>query len=76
MSDTTEDMECAAATMFDESDIWTTVKGDHIPIKELTDNHLNNIVKMLEKNGDLWRFPNIQYEKERRSRTKKYVNNS
>lgn len=30
---------------------WVTKEGNHIPIKDLDDNHLINIIHMLEKQG-------------------------
>jgi len=33
------------------SDVWTTKDGKAIPISELTDDHLSNIIKMLKSKG-------------------------
>lgn len=33
--------------------IWTTKNGDNIPIKNLGDSHLNNIINMLENQEEL-----------------------
>ena len=32
--------------------VWKTKKGERIPVKDLTDSHLNNIMKYAEKQQD------------------------
>jgi len=54
-------------------DIWTTIEGEPIPVKEMTDSHLMNSLKMINRKGDncvygygaQW-FPKLKEERIRR----------
>lgn len=31
--------------------VWVTARGERIPIKDMSDGHLNNTIRMLERRG-------------------------
>ena len=49
--------------------VWMTQKGEQIPYKDLSDHHLDSIIKMLEekKTNRHWHYPGVIMEKLRRT---------